>query len=647
MATSRALILLCLTGCTSGPTVGAQRRATPTLVALATLPALTFGEGPPSGARIQREPFPSQPIQGFSALLAEPDGGFLVVSDNGYGAAENSADFLLRVSAVRADFDAGAMTATTLFTLRDPDRTIAWPVVNHFTSERLLTGADLDPESMVRAPDGTFWFGDEHGPFLVHTDATGRLLEAPVPLVNEGTTLRSPDNPFLRENLVLRSLEALNAFARAHDARAPILSPDHRWLSSADQLKQLHRAGFKVIPWTVNDVDRMTTLIAWGIDGLITDRPDLVHDAGLEVQGHRGARGLAPENTRAAFEAGLAAGVNTLELELSPTADGQLVVWHDEKVGPPKCRAPELTLAQVPLNGLERVRCDGLLPEFPAQRADAGAAAYKLLTLAQLLRFPGKLNLETKVHTPSSDPVAMTRCLAKQVQAADAGQRVTLQSFDWRSLTTANADFPWLQTVALMGEPTTRGDDVSRAGLPWPVAVDPVATVKRSGGFENLALSPDGRALYAMLEKPLGPTRECLAFSFDLATKQFTGVAFRFPLHERATAVGDFVLADATHGYALERDDSEGKLDGYKRVIRFTLPSSPGGVVARESVVDLLALPTLDGGVFAFPFWTTEGIAVLPGGRLAIVNDNNLPFGHARSKDAPDGTELIIVELSR
>jgi glycerophosphoryl diester phosphodiesterase len=511
------------------------------------------------------------------------------------------------------------------------------------TESRLLTGADFDIESFRKAPDGTFWFGDEHGPFLVHTDATGRLLEAPIPLVLDGGTLRSPDNPFLRENLVLRSLEALNALAGEHDAGPPILSPDHRWLASEDQVKQLHRAGFKVVPWTVNEVERMTTLVAWGVDGIITDRPDLLRDAGVEVQGHRGARGLAPENTRAAFQAGLSAGVKTLELDLSSTFDGQLVVWHDEKVGPPKCRAPQLTISEQPLAALSRVQCDGVLPEFPAQRADAGSAAYKLLTLAEVLRFPARLNLETKVHTPKDDPAVMTRSLAKQVLAADAGARVTLQSFDWRSLTTAYSEFPWLQTVALMGEPTARGDELSRAGLPWAVATDAAVQVKRSGGFENLALSPDGTTLYAMLEKPLGSTRECLAFSFDLATRQFTGVAFRFPLHERATAVGDFTLADATHGYALERDDTEGKLDGYKRVIRFTLPSTRGGVVTREPVVDLLALPTLDGGAFAFPFWTIEGIAVLPGGRLAIVNDNNLPFGRARSKDAPDGTELIIL----
>ena len=48
----------------------------------------------------------------------------------------------------------------------------------------MLTGSDFDIESFRRAPDGTFWFGDEFGPYLLHTDSSGRVLEAPIPLPN-------------------------------------------------------------------------------------------------------------------------------------------------------------------------------------------------------------------------------------------------------------------------------------------------------------------------------------------------------------------------------------------------------------------------------------------------------------------------------
>jgi glycerophosphoryl diester phosphodiesterase len=51
------------------------------------------------------------------------------------------------------------------------------------------------------------------------------------------------------------------------------------------------------------------------------------------VMGHRGAEALAPENTMAAFEAGLKAGADMLELDVQLTADGRVVVFHDFTLG--------------------------------------------------------------------------------------------------------------------------------------------------------------------------------------------------------------------------------------------------------------------------------------------------------------------------
>ena len=72
----------------------------------------------------------------------------------------------------------------SFFTLRGPNRRIPFPIVadNAFyydgaipvdpaiRDRRLLTGADFDIESFREEPDGTLWFGDEFGPFLLHTD---------------------------------------------------------------------------------------------------------------------------------------------------------------------------------------------------------------------------------------------------------------------------------------------------------------------------------------------------------------------------------------------------------------------------------------------------------------------------------------------
>ncbi|MBC8024574.1 MAG: esterase-like activity of phytase family protein [Steroidobacteraceae bacterium] len=191
----------------------------------AVLPSASFSPGPTSGQfasganGVVLPLINKQPVQGFSAVLPGPvKGTYLVMADNGFGSKANSPDALLRVYAVKPDFDAGTVQPTnrftgevydsflpdTFITLRDPGRKIPWPIIadgaNYpgtptgggapipvdaaIQSNRLLTGADFDIESIRRAPDGTLWFGDEFGPFLIHTDAHGRVLEAPIPLPN-------------------------------------------------------------------------------------------------------------------------------------------------------------------------------------------------------------------------------------------------------------------------------------------------------------------------------------------------------------------------------------------------------------------------------------------------------------------------------
>jgi hypothetical protein len=77
--------------------------------------------------------------------------------------------------------------------LSDPDRKVPFAIVNQATSDRVLTGADFDIESVRMDAAGTPWFGDEFGPFLLHTDADGRLLDPPVPLPG----VKAPQNPTL------------------------------------------------------------------------------------------------------------------------------------------------------------------------------------------------------------------------------------------------------------------------------------------------------------------------------------------------------------------------------------------------------------------------------------------------------------------
>ena len=133
-----------------------------------------------------------------------------------------------------------------------------------------------------------------------------------------------------------------------------------------------------------------------------------------------------------------------LEFDLTATADDEALVWHDPTLSPPKCpRAPDagLLVPATKLEVLRRIDCDGLLAEFPQQRRDGGST--RLMTLTEALRLPGRLNIETKVHgtgLPHDDAAWLTRLLIKRVQEADAGARVTLQSFDWRALAIAHAE---------------------------------------------------------------------------------------------------------------------------------------------------------------------------------------------------------------
>lgn len=185
------------------------------LIGYAVLHADTFAPGPPSGAFTRTGErgsprFPAQPVQGFSAIRPLGSGAFLVLVDNGFGTKKNSPDSLLRIYTIRPDLrtaqgGTGTIAVDYAFAqLRDPDRKVNFLIVNENTADRLLTGADFDPESLVVARDGTLWVGDEFGPFLLHFDATGRLLAPPIPVPDPRPGkdpakdfVRSPDNPFL------------------------------------------------------------------------------------------------------------------------------------------------------------------------------------------------------------------------------------------------------------------------------------------------------------------------------------------------------------------------------------------------------------------------------------------------------------------
>ena len=164
------------------------------------LPADTFTPGPTSGqfieARNNRQPpfIDQQPVQGFSALIKDDSDSYIVLSDNGFGARDNSSDYILSIYHIDPDFrtatgGTGSIRVSNIIRLSDPQDHLPYPAARD--KDDLLTGADLDPESLRRAKDGSYWIGEEFNPSLLHFSADGVLLAPPFKV----TGLNSVDNP--------------------------------------------------------------------------------------------------------------------------------------------------------------------------------------------------------------------------------------------------------------------------------------------------------------------------------------------------------------------------------------------------------------------------------------------------------------------
>src|SRR4029450_12405343 len=143
----------------------------------------------------------------------------------------------------------------------------------------------------------------------------------------------------------------------------------------------------------------MAKTIAAAIVGSVLALPASAFD----LQGHRGARGLAPENTLEAFRTALAMGVTTLGLDLALTSDGVLVVSHDSRLNPDHTRGPDgkfldaegpairsLTLAQVQRYDVGRLKPGtALAATFPEQRGMDGVRIPTLMEVFDLVRRGG------------------------------------------------------------------------------------------------------------------------------------------------------------------------------------------------------------------------------------------------------------------
>lgn len=203
----------------------------------------------------------------------------------------------------------------------------------------------------------------------------------------------------------------------------------------------------------------------------------------IEVQGHRGARGLLPENTLPSFARALEIGVDTLELDVGVTRDGVVVIHHDRRLNPDVARgpdgqwvsAPAPTIFSLLYEELQRYDVGRIRPgseyarRFPHQTPIDGT---RIPRLAQLLamahRSPVKFNIETKLvpHAPTEtlEPEAFARAVIAEIRRAGVAERTTIQSFDFRTLKVVEREAPEIATAYLTSGKSSDVEKVRAAG---------------------------------------------------------------------------------------------------------------------------------------------------------------------------------------
>jgi glycerophosphoryl diester phosphodiesterase len=214
----------------------------------------------------------------------------------------------------------------------------------------------------------------------------------------------------------------------------------------------------------------------------------------LDLQGHRGARGLLPENTLPAFERALALGVTTLELDIAVTSDGVLVIHHDQTLNPDitrdasgrflEQRGPaihSLTWAQLQAYDVGRIKPGtDYARQFADQLPMDGTRIPRLSDLFDLVKRSGDQQvlfaIETKLHpekpaeTPA--PERFARMVVDEIRSAGMASRSRILSFDWRTLQVVQKIAPEIPTVYLSIQ--RRFDNIGanqRGASPWTAGI--------------------------------------------------------------------------------------------------------------------------------------------------------------------------------
>ena len=208
----------------------------------------------------------------------------------------------------------------------------------------------------------------------------------------------------------------------------------------------------------------------------------------LEVQGHRGARGLWPENTLAAFAGALELGVSALELDCGLTRDGVVVVSHDPELNPDLTRDArgrflgrtgprifELAFRELESYDVGRIRPgSAYAARFPEQQPVDGERIPRLIEVLELARTRGagrvRVAIEVKTFPEQPErtaaPEAFAAALRQDLEATGTLALASIMAFDWRVLSAVQRVMPEVATVALPEQ--QGGEDTVGIGAPRP-----------------------------------------------------------------------------------------------------------------------------------------------------------------------------------
>lgn len=214
----------------------------------------------------------------------------------------------------------------------------------------------------------------------------------------------------------------------------------------------------------------------------------------FDLQGHRGARGLLPENTLPAFQKALDLGVDTIECDMAITKDDVVVIYHDLWLNPDITRGPDgkwlegrgpairdLTFAELQRYDVGRIKPGTrYATDFKDQQPVDGARIPKLADLFDLVRRSGNsrigLDCETKVSplesTATLPPEAFARRVIAEIRTAGMAPRIMVQSFDWSTLQVIQKEAPEIRTMYL-SSPRTLQAGAGGTRSPWLAGFDP------------------------------------------------------------------------------------------------------------------------------------------------------------------------------